>query len=95
MSTSYLWDITLDARLRELSSCGVWVSTHPDVKQNRGNGGQGVWKVEALRGEKVRVLDVLRGSASGDDAYVLCEINVSSVIPFPPRGAPAKVGKGK
>ncbi len=34
------------------------------VKQNRGNGGQGVWKVEALPGTstKVRVLHALRGS---------------------------------
>ena len=27
-------------------------------------------------------------SASGEDAYVLCEINVSAVWPFPPMAAP-------
>src|SRR3954454_7455233 len=34
------------------------------LKQNRGNGGQGVWKIELLDGEpgKVRVLHALRGS---------------------------------
>ena len=34
------------------------------IKQNRGNGGQGVWKVEALveDGERVEVLHALRGS---------------------------------
>lgn len=32
------------------------------LKQNRGNGGQGVWKVEALPDATVRVLHALRGS---------------------------------
>lgn len=32
------------------------------LKQNRGNDGQGVWKVEVSAGEKVRVLHALRGS---------------------------------
>lgn len=32
------------------------------IKQNRGNGGQGVWKVEALSGGQVRVLHAQRGS---------------------------------
>jgi hypothetical protein len=32
------------------------------LKQNRGNGGQGVWKVECLAGEMVRVLHAQRGS---------------------------------
>jgi hypothetical protein len=32
------------------------------LKQNRGNGGQGVWKVELLPGEAVRVLHAQRGS---------------------------------
>jgi len=32
------------------------------LKQNRGNGGQGVWKVEALPNGAVRVLQALRGS---------------------------------
>jgi len=31
-------------------------------------------------------------TASGDDTYVLCEINVSSVIPFPPQ-TPAAVAQ--
>jgi uncharacterized protein DUF6815 len=99
----------LDALLRDVASCGVWVSAHPDVilkmgvkevlhrtrhlgwgtdthlyrtaktfrdeflprlrtagprvlKQNRGNGGQGVWKVELLSDATVRVLHARRGS---------------------------------
>jgi len=99
----------LDALLRDVASCGVWVSAHPDVilkmgvkevlhrtrhlgwgadthlyrtaktfrdefpprlrtagprvlKQNRGNGGQGVWKVEWLSDATVRVLHARRGS---------------------------------
>src|SRR5271169_222292 len=104
----------LDAMLRDVASCGPWVSAHPDVilkmgvkevlhrtkhlgwgtdthlyrttadfgdafasrlrsagprvlKQNRGNGGQGVWKIELvseLAGEEsvVRVLHAQRGS---------------------------------
>jgi hypothetical protein len=98
----------LDALLREVSSCGVWVSAHPDVilkmgvkevlhrtrdlgwgtdtdlyataadfrarfpgrlaragprvlKQNRGNGGVGVWKVELAKDG---------GGAMGDDTPV-------------------------
>src|SRR5205085_2187780 len=104
----------LDAVLREVASCGPWVSAHPDVilkmgvkevlhrtkhlgwgtdtrlyrsaaefdaalasrlqsagprvlKQNRGNGGQGVWKVELVSAPAgtasiVRVLHACRGS---------------------------------
>jgi len=33
------------------------------LKQNRGNGGQGVWKVEAVSASSVRVLEARRGSA--------------------------------
>lgn len=33
------------------------------IKRNRGNGGQGVWKVEALAGSKVRVLDATQDAA--------------------------------
>ena len=36
------------------------------LKQNRGNGGQGVWKVEALPNAMVRVLHALRGSVPED-----------------------------
>jgi hypothetical protein len=47
------------------------------LKQNRGNGGQGVWKVEALPNAMVRVLHALRGSVPEDmplDALVArCE----------------------
>lgn len=49
------------------------------LKQNRGNGGQGVWKVEALPGSgaTVRVLHAQRGSVPGDtplDAFIAhCE----------------------
>lgn len=33
------------------------------IKRNRGNGGQGVWKVEALAGSRVRVLDATQDAA--------------------------------
>ncbi len=36
------------------------------LKQNRGNGGQGVWKVELLPSGDVRVLEARRGSVPGD-----------------------------
>jgi hypothetical protein len=137
------------------------------LKQNRGNGGQGVWKVELVSSTVseraiVRVLQAVRGSvlippppegpdselaqpgprimhplsaaafqalrtkmeaewtpqmmqlldidaeslpiiwdadflygprsASGDDTYVLCEINVSSVFPFPEQ-APSEIAR--
>jgi hypothetical protein len=98
--------MVLDALLRDVSSRGVWVSTHPDVilkmgvkevlcrtehlgwgtethlyrtagafreefplrlrsagprvlKQNRGNGGQGVWKVELIS-ETIRAATMVR-----------------------------------
>jgi hypothetical protein len=38
------------------------------LKQNRGNGGQGVWKVEAIGGGFVRVLHAQRGSVPEDMA---------------------------
>jgi hypothetical protein len=100
----------LDALLREVAACGIWVSAHPDVilkmgtkevlhrtrtmswgcdtalyrtaaamraelparlaagprviKRNRGNGGQGVWKVETLVSPRnrpmLRVLDATK-----------------------------------
>lgn len=131
----------LDALLREASSRGVWVSTHPDLilkmgvkevlhrtkhlgwgtdthlyrdsrslhaefplrlresgprvlKQNRGNGGQGVWKVEALSDATVRVLHAQRGSVSEElplkDFLARCEVYFDSggcIIdqPFQPR----------
>jgi Domain of unknown function (DUF6815) len=103
----------LDALLREVAACGVWVSAHPDVvlkmgtkevlhrtrsmswgcdtalyrtaeamraellarlaagprviKRNRGNGGQGVWKVETLASPRnrptVRVLDATKDAS--------------------------------
>jgi hypothetical protein len=34
------------------------------IKQNRGNGGQGVWRVQALQGGTVSVLEALRGSST-------------------------------
>lgn len=36
------------------------------LKQNRGNGGQGIWKVEALSDRTVRVLEARRGSMPED-----------------------------
>ena len=103
----------LDALLREVAECGVWVSAHPDVilkmgtkevlfstrtmswgcdtalyrtaaamrdelparlaagprviKRNRGNGGQGVWKVETVASSRnrpmVRVLDATKDAS--------------------------------
>src|SRR5437764_935233 len=49
------------------------------LKQNRGNGGQGVWKVEALSmtGDSVRVVEARRGSVPEDwklaDFMTRCE----------------------
>lgn len=47
------------------------------LKQNRGNGGQGVWKVELLSDRLVRVLEARRGSVpeelSLDDFMTRCE----------------------
>jgi hypothetical protein len=41
------------------------------IKRNRGNGGQGVWKVEALAGPRdrpmVRVLDAIKGGYMAGD----------------------------
>jgi hypothetical protein len=61
---------------------------------------EGAWVAELgrivdVRDDELPVLwdaDFLYGPRTdeGADTYVLCEINVSSVIPFPPR-APAKV----
>ena len=42
-----------------------------------------LWDADFLLGPK---------TASGEDTYVLCEINVSSVLPFPPE-APAKLAR--
>jgi hypothetical protein len=103
----------LDALLRQVAACGVWVSAHPDVilkmgtkevlhrtrmmswgcdtalyrtaeamraelpsrlaagprviKRNRGNGGEGVWKVEALTSPgnqpRVRALDATKDAS--------------------------------
>jgi hypothetical protein len=47
----------METGLREGLAAGPRV-----VKRNRGNGGQGVWKVEAERGDRVRVLEAARGS---------------------------------
>jgi|KBSMisStandDraft_5_1062788.scaffolds.fasta_scaffold200400_2 hypothetical protein len=64
------------------------------LKQNRGNGGQGVWKVEAVGDGIVRVLHARRGSVPEDlklgDFLRRCETyfdNASCVIdqPFQPR----------
>jgi len=64
------------------------------VKRNRGNGGQGVWKVEALGGERVRVLHAQRGSVPEElplaDFLTRCEsyFSQSGLIvdqPFQPR----------
>ncbi len=38
------------------------------IKQNRGNGGQGVWKAELLPGERVRVLEARRGAVPAEMA---------------------------
>ena len=42
-----------------------------------------LWDADFLFGPKL---------ASGDDTYVLCEINVSSVLPFPP-GTPPRLAQ--
>ena len=38
-----------------------------------------LWDADFLYGPK---------TPSGDDTYVLCEINVSAVLPFPPEAPP-------
>src|SRR5262249_30255550 len=47
------------------------------LKRNRGNGGQGVWKVERLAQDRVRLLHAKRGSAfeelSLNDMMTRCE----------------------
>jgi hypothetical protein len=58
---------------------GLLRETGPRVlKQNRGNGGQGVWKVEWLTEVRVRVLQALRGSTQEeialDDFIKRCEL---------------------
>jgi hypothetical protein len=136
----------LDAMLRDVATCGPWVSAHPDVilkmgvkevlyrtkhlgwgtdthlyqsmaeflatfpqrlrtcgplviKQNRGNGGQGVWKVELIDGAPseaslVRVLHAQRGSMplrlTLEEFMARCEPNFASAgciidQPFQPR----------
>ncbi len=64
------------------------------LKQNRGNGGQGVWKVECLSDATVQVLHALRGSVPEtmplDDFMKQCEAyfaNEGCIIdqPFQPR----------
>ncbi len=39
-----------------------------------------IWDADFLLGPRTR---------TGDDTYVLCEINISAVWPFPPMAAPA------
>jgi len=131
----------LDALLREVSHCGIWVSAHPNVilkmgtkevlyrtraigwgsdvylyasveefrrqlpvrlmagrarvlKQNRGNGGDGVWKVELLAatpdelpyaGTRLRVRHALRG----------CVEEEISLADFAQRCEPYFAGEGK
>jgi hypothetical protein len=41
-----------------------------------------LWDCDFMLGER---------DASGDDRYVLCEVNVSSVSPFPPSAIPVIV----
>jgi hypothetical protein len=50
------------------------------LKQHRGNGGIGVWKVQAVRGIGD---DHDPRDDVGRDTFLLCEINVSCVSPFP------------
>jgi hypothetical protein len=118
----------LDAMLRDIAACGIWVSTHPDVtqkmgvkqmlyttrhlgwgtdtrlyrtfnafrdefpasvhcagprvvKQNRGNGGQGVWRVQATDEAPgiVSALEALRGSVP---RYVALDEFMSECAPY-------------
>jgi hypothetical protein len=55
-------DIRLYRSVQELRA-GLRLDGGPRVlKQNRGNGGNGVWRVEGAGGDRVRVLHALRGS---------------------------------
>jgi len=64
------------------------------LKRNRGNGGQGVWKVERLDYDKVRVLEARRGSVPEvqilEDFLARCEVYLEEdglIVdqPFQPR----------
>ena len=59
---TYLYDSA--AAFREAFPLRLWQAGPRVLKQNRGNGGQGVWKVEPVSGsgERVRVLHAQRGS---------------------------------
>jgi hypothetical protein len=55
----------------------LWSAGPRVLKQNRGNGGQGVWKVESIAADTVRVLHAQRGSVPEemrlDDFMTRCE----------------------
>ena len=66
---------------RSLVMSPLWSSP---VRGPAGPGGRGeylpvLWDADFLFGPK---------TADGEDTYVLCEVNASSVIPFPPEAVP-------
>lgn len=88
----------LDPILREIAEAGIFVSTHPDVILKMGTKevlyrtreiGWGcdthlyrlpvLWDGDFLFGPK---------EASGENSYVLCEINASSIAPYPESAPP-------
>ena len=68
----------LDALLREAAEAGAWIGSHPDVIAQMGTK-EVLYTTRGLGGPK---------TADGHDSYQLCEINASSVTPFPPEAVP-------
>jgi hypothetical protein len=71
-------DVPLYQRLRRLAE-EDWVPEMATILGLELTALPVVWGADFLYGPK---------DASGNDTYVLCEINVSAVWPFPPMGAP-------
>ncbi len=77
----------LDRLLREVSAHGVWVSAHPDAILAMGTK-EILYRTRDLGWGSDTGLYRSAGAAAGD-TYVLCEIIVSAVWPFPPMAASA------
>jgi hypothetical protein len=69
-------------RLRELME-GDWIPRLADMLDIERRSLPIIWDADFLYGPR---------TASGEDTYVLCEINVSSVFPIPDQ-APEKIAK--
>jgi hypothetical protein len=63
---------------------GAWIAQMCESLAIKPDDLPALWDVDFIRGEK---------SSSGEDTYVLCEINASSVYPFPPSALAPLVNK--